>query len=191
MKLIELTRSQTASTSEMTGFASSRCPSGVKRVSAPNASRHAPFRYSGSRSRYGWSSASTAPDQPSLSSHRFHTSASTPPGTSTRWISPNAASFANQWNACATVTASTLAVGSGIACAVPSWSSAAGTCSASSPRISADGSTATTRAPVETSSRVSLPVPAARSSTVAPARSPSRDVRSSTAARGYPGRARS
>ena len=43
------------------------------------------------------------------SSRAFHTSATPPPGRSTRWISRSAASASNQWKAWPTVTASTYA----------------------------------------------------------------------------------
>ena len=55
-------------------------------------------------------------------------------------------------------------------------------------RISASGSTATTRAPVGTSGRVSLPVPAARSTTMRPGREAEpRRERTSTASSGIAG----
>ncbi len=58
---------------------------------------------------YGW-----------LSSRTFQTSATRPPGRSTRAISTSAGPWSNQWNACATVTTSALSAGSGIASAPPS-----------------------------------------------------------------------
>src|SRR5256885_2454529 len=51
----------------------------------------------------------------------------------------------------------------------------------SSARIASPGSTATTRAPVSRRARVSLPVPAPRSSTVRPGRRSSRSVTQATA----------
>lgn len=86
----------------------------------------------------------------SSSTRRFQTSASASPGRRIRWISASAASPSNQWKACATVTASALASGSGICSPVPSRVWAAGPMTA---RISATGSTATTSAPVATSAR--------------------------------------
>ena len=71
--------------------------------------------------------------------------------------------MSNQWNAWATVTASTEPSPSGIASAVPSSTSTPGTARPSCSRIAATGSTAMISAPDGTSSRVSLPVPAARS----------------------------
>ena len=96
---------------------------------------------------------------------RFHASASAPPGRSTRSISASAAGPSNQWKAWPTVTASALSSGSGIASAVPSSARAAGPMAA---RISATGSTAITSQPSAASGRVSLPLPAARSTTVRP-----------------------
>ena len=58
-------------------------------------------------------------------------------------------------------------------------------------RISAIGSTATIRAPLGTNSRVSFPVPAPRSTTVAPEPIPVVATSQSIASRGYDGRARS
>ena len=55
----------------------------------------------------------------SRSSREFQTSASRPPGRSTRAISGSASSWSNQWNACAEVTTSADASGSGIASALP------------------------------------------------------------------------
>ena len=56
----------------------------------------------------------------SRSSRVFQTSASRPPGRSTRAISRNAGPWSNQWNAWATATTSALASASGIASAPPS-----------------------------------------------------------------------
>ena len=79
----------------------------------------------------------------------------------------------NQWNACPTTTASIEWFSAGIASAVPSRISACGTAAASLAAISGIGSTATRFAPNGTSSRVSLPVPAARSRTALPGPIPS------------------
>ena len=53
------------------------------------------------------------------SSRTFQISASSPSARMTRWSSASARCGSNQWNACAQVTASTDASGSGIASAVP------------------------------------------------------------------------
>jgi hypothetical protein len=92
----------------------------------------------------------------------------------------------NQWNACPTVTASANPSANGIDSAKPDTASVA-MCA----RISSTGSTAITRAPVGTSARVSLPVPAARSTTTLPAAIASRSTSQETAAAGYSGRTRS
>ena len=57
----------------------------------------------------------------------------------------------------------------GFSRAVPADTATPGSSSASRSRISATGSTASTSAPVSASSRVNLPVPAPRSTTVRPA----------------------
>src|SRR5512133_629864 len=91
---------------------------------------------------------------------------SPPRGSSTRTISATVSSLAYQWNASAVKTTSTESSGSGIASARPGSASAPGTTSASTARIASSGSTASTRPNRGTRSRVSLPVPAPRSSTV-------------------------
>ena len=121
----------------------------------------------------------------------FQIRTSIPPGRSTLCNSGSAVSWSNQWKAWATVIASADASASGSDSAVPSSASAPGDVSASFARISATGSTATTRAPVGTSSRVSFPVPAARSTTTRPGPSPASAAIQSTASAGYDGRARS
>ena len=84
-------------------------------------------------------------------------------------------SGSNQWKACPTVTASTLASASGSASAVPATTSAAGRdrCEhrAASRRAARPRSPG---APPHEQRRVSLPVPAARSTTVRPGPSASR-----------------
>ena len=80
-----------------------------------------------------------------------------------------------------------LASSSGIPSAVPSERCGL---RRSSARISASGSTATTSAPVSTSSRVSFPVPAARSTTVRPGRAAALGEVPERLRR-YPGRPRS
>src|SRR4029079_7709414 len=108
-----------------------------------------------------------------------------------RWISTIAASASNQWNACATVTASTDPATSGIDSAVPSSTETSGSARSSAARIAATGSTATTSAPPSTRSRVSFPVPAARSRMRAAGPSPSSAARYAIASSGYDGRPRS
>ena len=124
-------------------------------------------------------------------SREFHTRASPPPGRSTRPISLSASAARNQWKACATVTQSTDASANGSASAVPSRTSTPGTTSTSFARMASTGSTAMILAPVGTSSRVSLPVPAARSTTVDAGPMPSSRTTKLTTAGGYDGRARS
>ncbi len=128
------------------------------------------------------------------SSRRFHASTNRPPGRSTRWTSDRARIASNQWNACAATTASTEPAGRGMASAVPSTISTPGappSAAASFVRMPGTGSRATIRAPVGTSSVVSLPVPAPSSSTVRPGRRSSRSTIAPTASSGYPGLARS
>jgi len=114
-----------------------------------------------------------------------------PPGRSTRWISASAAVPSNQWNAEPTNTASTAPSASGIASAVPSSASAAGTWRTRIARISASGSTAIRRPTRGASTVDSLPVPAARSSTVASPSSPNRSSAHSIGAGSVGRRARS
>ena len=91
--------------------------------------------------------------------------------------------MSNQWNAWATVTASTEPSGSGIASALPACDlDLRQHALEARARISSPGSTATTSAPSATSCRVSFPVPAPRSST-RPNGSRSRDPRDRVAAR--------
>ena len=157
---------------------------GPKRPDAATSSRQ-PWPCSlGVLPRYGRSSSFSSTCSRSESSRRFQTSAIVPPGRSTRAISASAGSGSNQWNACPAVTASTLASSSGSASAVPATTSAADATLASTDRISASGSTAITRAPVSSSGRVSLPVPAARSTTVRPGPSASRRRRNAIASGG-------
>src|SRR5919199_272306 len=88
-------------------------------------------------------------------SRQFQTRPSRPPGRRTRWISASARSPSNQWNAWATVTASTAPSGSGISSAVPASARTPGSDASSALRIASTGSPATTLAPAATSSRVS------------------------------------
>ena len=110
------------------------------------------------------------------SSRMFQASATRPPGRSTRWISDRARMVSNQWNACATTTASTDPAGSGTASAAPSSSSASGTTVASTARMPATGSSARILAPDGASWRVILPVPAPSSRRTRPGRRSSRST---------------
>ena len=74
---------------------------------------------------------------------------------------------------------------------MPAATGTVGHSPASRLRIDSSGSTATTAAPVGTSSRVSFPVPAARSTTTVPGPSRRCSASHATASAGYPGRARS
>src|SRR3954454_76033 len=114
-----------------------------------------------------------------------------PSDSTTRWISDRAGARSNQWKACATTTPATEPLASGRASAVPSRISASGTAAARWRRIPSTGSTATTEAPDGTRSRVSFPVPAPRSSTRRPSRSPRKSTIAATAWAGYEGRPRS
>ena len=99
------------------------------------------------------------------SSRLFHTSATWPPGLSTRAISGSAASWSNQWKACATTTTSTERSLAGISSAVATLALTSGTRWRSTSSIASSGSVAKTAWPWSTSSRVSLPVPAPSSRT--------------------------
>jgi hypothetical protein len=79
----------------------------------------------------------------------------------------------------------------GRASAVPATASAPGVVAARNSRMPATGSTAITVAPDGASRRVSLPVPAATSATVAGAVMRSASASHATASSGYEGRARS
>jgi len=98
-------------------------------------------------------------------SRRLKTIASPPDGRSTRAISRSASGPLNQWKAWATVTASALWSASGIDSAVPATARTSGRAALRLARISAEGSTAMSRVPRVCRRRVSLPVPAARSTT--------------------------
>ncbi len=123
--------------------------------------RHRPCGTRSDRSTVSVSSAT----QPCESSRVFQTRAIRPPGRSTRTISESATSWSNQWNACAHVTTSAEPSASGMDSALPRTAVAPGTACRSSASISSSGSTAVTRWPSATSERVSLPVPAPRSTT--------------------------
>src|SRR5262249_53186774 len=85
-----------------------------------------------------------------------------------RPLSPPVSALASQGKASAVKPASTESSATGIDSARPASASAEGTTSSSTPRIASSGSTAITRSNRRTRSRVSLPVPAPRSTTVAP-----------------------
>ncbi len=112
---------------------------------------------------------------------------SRPPGRSTRAISGTARAGSSQCQAVDTNTASALASGSGMASPQPSRASTSGDRLASTSRIRASGSTATTRAARPISSLVKRPVPAARSTATS---QPSGTSQSSACGAG-PGRTRS
>src|SRR3954470_2957517 len=118
----------------------------------------------------------------------FQKMTSPPRGRRTRAISATLSSLAYQWKASAVKTASTESSGSGIASPRPSSASAPGTTSARTSRIPASGSTATTRPNRGTRSRVSLPVPAPRSSTVESRPRPSSPDTRSISSAGHCGR---
>src|SRR3954449_11119857 len=118
----------------------------------------------------------------------FQSRTSAPRGRRTRAISATDSPDANQWNASAEKTASTSASRAGIASPLPSLASASGTTSCSTSSIAASGSTAITRANRATSARVSLPVPAPRSSTDAAGPSTSSATTRSSSSSGHPGR---
>jgi hypothetical protein len=86
----------------------------------------------------------------------------------------------NQWKASATNAASTDRSASGMRSAVPVSASKPGSRRRSSESIAGEASTAITRPTSATNSRVSLPVPAARSSTALAEFKPSSRTSSST-----------
>jgi hypothetical protein len=107
-----------------------------------------------------------------------------PRGRRTRRISLSAAGLSNQWKASAIVTAATEASGSGIASARPSIARSGPMAAASSSRSAPCGSTAKTSWPAASSARLSLPVPAPRSSTGAAGVMPSSAASAPTTAGG-------
>ncbi len=104
--------------------------------------------------------------QATVVSRVFQTCARVPPGRCTRAASAEARASSNQCQACPETTRSALASGSGIASADPIRADAPGTARRSWSSMPSDGSTAVTSSPRATSERVSLPVPAPRSTTV-------------------------
>lgn len=128
------------------------------------------------------------PDPVDERSRAFQTMPTRPPGRSTRASSAKAVPASNQWKAWATQTASTDDSCSGKVSALPATRGTLASDRRRTARIPSTGSTATTNAPVGTSRRVSFPVPAARSTTVAPGRIPRFSTSQSTAEGGYDGR---
>ena len=166
MLLVEVAHSTSRARSKGTGFGNSRRSEGVKRESAIGSAAIA--RDAESTSPAPFSASVSSATQATVSSRAFQTRPSTPPGTSTRAISLSARGASNQWNACPASTASAFASASGIASAVPARAAMPGRLSASAARMFASGSTAVTSAPVARITSVSLPVPAARSTTRRP-----------------------
>ena len=166
--------------------------SGSKRRSPSKASRHFPDawrRITDRCARLSSSRSSRRLNQwPSRRSHGvvFQSSARPPPGLSTRAISSRARRPSNQWNAWATQIASALASASGMRSAVPSSARAAGAARVSCSLIAASGSIAITSSKRGIRARVSLPVPAARSTTTDRRSRPSSRMSESIASDGYP-----
>ena len=121
----------------------------------------------------------------------FQISTSAPPGRSTRCNSGSARSWSNQWNAWATVIASTDASGERQRLGRPVERLRARRRLGELRAHLGDRLDAITRAPVGTSSRVSFPVPAPTSTTTRPGPSPACSTIQATASAGYDGRARS
>ena len=105
----------------------------------------------------------------------FHVSTTTPPGRSRRANSADAAGTSTQCHVCAHVMASKEPPARPVSSAVARTRATPGQARANPASISAPGSTAVTRWPAATSPAVNLPVPAptSRTSSAAPARSPS------------------
>ena len=135
----------------------------------------------GSRSR------SSSATQSCPRSRLVQTTPSRPPARSTRAISGTARAGSSQCQAVDTNTASAHPSGSGISSPQPSSTRTCGDCLASTARIRASGSIATTWAARPASARVNSPVPAARSTA---SRQPAGTSQSSASA-GGPGRTRS
>src|SRR5580765_2131475 len=179
-RVLRTSRSTSASRS------SSKGPSSTGRFHSPESTRGRPG--TPPRSKASSITASASSPRCAKSTGMFQRITSAPRGRNTRAISATDSSPANQWNASAEKTASTLPSASGIASPRPASTSAAGTTSSSTARIASSGSTATTRSNRGTSSRVSLPVPAPRSSTSASGSSPSSSITRSSNSTGQPGR---
>src|SRR5262245_48157962 len=163
----------------------------AKRVSSGR--RHSPAstrRRPGTPPRSSISPITASASDPRSSSSipMFQRSTSAPPGRRTRAISATDSADANQWNASAEKTASTSPSSAGMASPLPRRASASPTTSSRTPSIAASGSTAITFANRRTSERVSLPVPAPRSSTTSPRSNPSSAETRSSSSSGHSGR---
>jgi len=126
-----------------------------------------------------------------LRSRAFQTNPTRPPTRTARARAAIARSSSNQWNACAIVTASSEPSRNGSCSAVVATIGTLGNTSRKVARMPATGSAAIKYAPAGTSRRVSLPVPAARSTTVAPGAMRKFSTNHATASGGYDGRAAS
>ena len=135
----------------------------------------------GSRSR------SSSATQSCCRSRLVQTTPTRPPGRSTRAISGTARAGSSQCQAVDTNTASAHPSGNGMSSPQPSRTRTCGDCCASTSRIRASGSIATTWPARPASARVNSPVPAARS-TASPHPA---GTSQSSAAGGGPGRTRS
>src|SRR5438105_39494 len=186
MFAIHSSRLLTTSRSTSASRSSSKRPGSSGRRHSPERTR--PMPGSPPRSNVSWITASASSPMWSYSRPMFQRITSAPRGRSTRPISATDLSDANQWNASAEKTASTSPSARGISSALPRRASAPGTTSSSTPSIAASGSTARTRANRRTSDRVSLPVPAPRSSTSASGRSPRSETTRSSSSSGQSGR---
>lgn len=131
--------------------------SSLARTSSSVRGAPAPARAPGSRSR------SSSATQSWCRSRLVQTTPSRPPGRSTRAISGTALTGSSQCQAVDTNTASAHPSGSGISSPQPSSTRTRGDRCASTARIRASGSTATTWPTRPSSARVNSPVPAARS----------------------------
>jgi hypothetical protein len=168
------------SVTECSRSSMARTSSGVRmRPALPSPSRGS--LTPGSRSR------SSSATQSCPRSRLVQTTPSRPPGRSTRAISGTARAGSSQCQAVDTNTASAYPSGSGISSPQPSSTRTRGDCLASTARIRASGSIATTWAARGASARVNSPVPAARSTA---SRQPAGTSQSSASA-GGPGRTRS
>src|SRR5215468_2516134 len=182
-----------ASRSRITSRTSSASRSSPNPDSA-SGSRHSPLSTRGRpgappRANASSSTASTRSSSgDSCSRKMFQKIASAPCDRSTRSSSATVSGVANQWKASPEKTASTAASPTGIDSALPASAAGPGTTSSSTARIRSSGSTATTRANRGTRRRVSLPVPAPRSSTSASRPSPRSATTRSSSPAGHSGR---
>src|SRR5580765_1233910 len=183
---IHSSRVLTTSRSISASRSSSNGPSSIGRRHSPESTRGRPG--TPPRSNALSITASASSPRSANSTGMFQRITSAPCGRRTRAISATDSSPANQWKASAEKTASTLSSSSGIASPRPARASAPGTTSSRTARIASSGSTASTRANRGTSSRVSFPVPAPRSSTSASAPSPRSATTRSSSSSGHSGR---